>query len=45
MWIDRRDAYWGRMQSEICDNAAAQIANGREVPADKTWTVEPTSIL
>ncbi|KAF9696279.1 hypothetical protein EKO04_005509 [Ascochyta lentis] len=46
LWINRRDAYWERMQGEIRNNTAAQIANGREVTADKNWVmVKPADIL
>ncbi|KAF2124308.1 hypothetical protein P153DRAFT_302905 [Dothidotthia symphoricarpi CBS 119687] len=46
LWINRRDAYYERLQKEMTDNAAAQRANGREVTADKNWVVvKPTDIL
>ncbi|KAF3010765.1 hypothetical protein E8E13_007545 [Curvularia kusanoi] len=46
LWINRRDAYWETMQGEIRNNTAAQIANGREVTADKNWVVvKPADIL
>ncbi|KZM18333.1 uncharacterized protein EKO05_0000270 [Ascochyta rabiei] len=46
LWINRRDAYWEEMQGEIRNNTAAQIANGREVTADKNWVVvKPADIL
>lgn len=46
LWINRRDAYLERIQGEIRNNTAAQIANGREVTADKNWViVKPADIL
>jgi phosphoserine phosphatase len=35
LWINRRDAYFKRLQEEIRNNTQAQIANGREITADK----------
>jgi hypothetical protein len=46
LWINRRDAYFERLQEEIRNNTQAQIANGREVTADKNWVVvTPEEIL
>lgn len=46
LWINRRDAYLERIKGEIANNTAAQIANGREVTADKNWVfVKPQDIL
>ncbi|KAH9881113.1 hypothetical protein J1614_001607 [Plenodomus biglobosus] len=46
LWVNRRDAYLERIQGEIKNNTAAQIANGREVTADKNWIfVKPVDIL
>lgn len=46
LWINRRDAYLERIKGEIANNTAAQIANGREVTADKNWVfVKPEEIL
>ena len=46
LWINRRDAYFEQLQEEIRNNTQAQIANGREVTADKNWVVvTPEEIL
>ncbi|KAI8931420.1 hypothetical protein NX059_011749 [Plenodomus lindquistii] len=46
LWVNRRDAYLERIQGEIRNNTAGQIANGREVTADKNWVfVKPADIL
>lgn len=46
LWINRRDAYLTRIQGEIKNNTAAQIANKREITADKNWVfVKPADIL
>ncbi|KAI4664170.1 uncharacterized protein J4E79_003672 [Alternaria viburni] len=46
LWINRRDAYFEQLQEEIRNNTQAQIANGREVTADKNWVVvKPEEIL
>ncbi|KAF2850375.1 hypothetical protein T440DRAFT_468694 [Plenodomus tracheiphilus IPT5] len=46
LWINRRDAYLEQIQGEIRNNTAAQIANRREVTADKNWVfVKPADIL
>lgn len=39
LWVNRKDAYYERLQQEIVDNVAGQRANGREVTADKNWVV------
>jgi hypothetical protein len=46
LWIRRRDAYFERLLEEIRNNTQAQIANGREVTADRNWVVVfPDQIL
>lgn len=46
LWVNRRDAYLESIKGEIRNNTAAQIANGREVTADKNWVfVKPVEIL
>jgi phosphoserine phosphatase len=46
LWINRRAAYFEQLQEEIKNNTQAQIANGREVTADKNWVVvTPEEIL
>lgn len=46
LWINRKDAYFQTLQEEIKNNTQAQIANGREVTADKDWVVvKPEEIL
>ncbi|EMD63734.1 hypothetical protein GGP41_005628 [Bipolaris sorokiniana] len=46
LWINRKDSYFKQLQEEIRNNTLAQIANGREVTADKNWiVVKPEEIL
>ncbi|KAF1943294.1 hypothetical protein EJ02DRAFT_453391 [Clathrospora elynae] len=46
LWINRKDSYFEQLQEEIRSNTQAQIANGREVTADKNWVVvTPEEIL
>lgn len=45
LWINRKDSYFTQLQQEIKNNTLAQIANGREVTADKNWIyVKPDEI-
>jgi len=46
LWINRTAAVYEKLQEEIRNNTQEQIANGREVTADKNWVVVlPTEIL
>ena len=46
LWVNRRDSYFETLQEEIKNATAGQIANGREVTADKNWVyVKPEEIL
>ncbi|RMZ66370.1 phosphorylcholine phosphatase [Pyrenophora seminiperda CCB06] len=46
LWINRTEAVYEKLQEEIRNSTKEQIANGREVTADKNWVVVlPTEIL
>ncbi|USP77683.1 hypothetical protein yc1106_04957 [Curvularia clavata] len=45
LWINRKDSYFKQLQEEIKNNTQGQIANGREVTANKNWVyVKPDEI-